>query len=594
MADLGSLLGAAGIGGVIGRAVVSLDLDTKKYTAEMEAAQAKTAASTNAMGSSTSKYAGIAKAAFLGIGIAAVAGIAVAIKAGSDLNEQINKAGEVFEGATKKVIDFSKSAASGLGIAQSTALEATSNFGLLLEAAGFASDAAADMSIKMTTLGADLGSFNNIPVAEALEKIRAGLAGQARPLREVGVFLSAARVEAEAYSSGIAEVGAELTDAQKIQARYNIILEDTEKAQGDFQRTVGESLPNQLKVLQAELTNTAADLGIVLLPIVLDVVKALRLVVPLAKFAAENLGTLAAVLVGFAAFKYLPGLLTSIAVGMDAIGASTIAAGLLKAGYAIEAVGASLATAAPLALGFAAALTAGTAALVYFDPAHILPSAEAFNKEIQDGTIKVGRFNDAVIYGKTVLSLHADELESVADHTANLTTQAGRATLHERLLANSLDKTGDAAHGTEVEFDALTLTLDTVANTTVETRGAFIFAMETMERRSRQLSHAWQEISEEDWINPKFVDFLSREGPEMLIAFSKLTEDQQHAQQQGWRDSTRELDLAKDAQDRMNGALDKLDKSETKHKVTIEYHYEGFDPSKPGMSGVSVGHGGQQ
>jgi hypothetical protein len=87
MADLGSLLGAAGIGGAIGQAVVRLELDTAKYQTELKTAQASTVAGTNQMGAATSKFSGLAQTALLGVGVAAVAGAAMSVKAAVEANE---------------------------------------------------------------------------------------------------------------------------------------------------------------------------------------------------------------------------------------------------------------------------------------------------------------------------------------------------------------------------------------------------------------------------------------------------------------------------------------------------------------------------
>jgi hypothetical protein len=105
-----------------------------------------------------------------------------------------------------------------------------------------------------------------------------------------------------------------------------------------------------------------------------------------------------------------------------------------------------------------------------------------------------------------------------------------------------------------------------------------------MEHRAHQLANAMAGIAKEDWVNPQYVAFLSEQGPEWLIGFANLTETQQHKAQQAWRDSTTELDNARTSQDKMIGALDKLDKGTTRHTVEIEYRYTGFDPSKPGMA----------
>ena len=124
---------------------------------------------------------------------------------------------------------------------------------------------ASGLSMQMVKLATDLSSFNNIPVAEALEKIRAGLVGEAEPLRSVGVLLSEAAVKQEAYRAGIAKTGAELTEQQKVQARANLILDQTKLAHGDATRTA-DSFTNQLRRLRNSISDNATELGTKLLP----------------------------------------------------------------------------------------------------------------------------------------------------------------------------------------------------------------------------------------------------------------------------------------------------------------------------------------
>ena len=144
---------------------------------------------------------------------------------------------------------------------------------------GVATDASAEMSQALVELSGDLASFNNVDPTIALEKLRAGLAGEAEPLRQFGVFLSEAAVQQEAYQSGIAETGEELTEAQKVQARYNIIFEQTTKQQGDFARTA-DSLPNQLRSMRAEFENISAEVGTNLLPAMTDLLGAVKSLIP--------------------------------------------------------------------------------------------------------------------------------------------------------------------------------------------------------------------------------------------------------------------------------------------------------------------------
>jgi hypothetical protein len=621
VADFGALIGGIGQSGLIGRAVVGLDLDTKKYQTELKAAEAQTQAGTQSIGQKFGALSGLAKAAFLGVGVAAVAGIAIAIKAGSDLNEQINKSKVVFGQAAKGVMDFADTAASAFGIAKSEALEAAGNFGQLFQAAGFVDKAAASMSVKMVQLSADLGSFNNIPVAEALEKIRSGLAGEAEPLRQLGVFLSEAAVETEAYASGIAKQGEELTDAQKIQARYNIILDSTTKAQGDFGRTVGESLPNQLKVLKAELTNTAADLGTVLLPIVLEVVKAFKLVVPLLKFAADHLDLIVAALLGFAAVKYVPALLHGIELGLIGITKSA-GTSLTAQGNITSFMGTATALAPPLIAGL---VGIGYAIKQMGDiAAETDRQVAGLTTRLADGKIGVDAYKTAVVEAEAGSSMFAGRLPKVTQEAkevaeAGLETAyaIGRMHMAEAEAAATADK---MAHSHEVAgkaiknfanmttdelktwradtvkaFNGTILALEDLTTESGITSNDFIAATQRMKREAQDLARALREMSKEHWIPDAYVKFLSEQGPEWVIAFQNLNQTAQERAVQNWKATTEKTDQAKESLDKITGVLKDLDKSGTKHKVTIEYDYVGFDPSKPGMSaGQTGGATGQQ
>ena len=105
--------------------------------------------------------------------------------------------------------------------------------------------------------------------------IRSGLVGEAEPLRRFGVLLNEAAVKAEAYRSGIAKVGAVLTEQQKVQARANLIMQQTKLAQGDATRTA-DSFTNQMRKLQNQVRDTATELGLKLLPIATTVITKLN------------------------------------------------------------------------------------------------------------------------------------------------------------------------------------------------------------------------------------------------------------------------------------------------------------------------------
>ena len=199
--------------------------------------------------------------------------IGQSIQAASDLNEQMSKSGVIFGDSADEIQAFGETAAAALGLSKRAALEAASNFGAFFTGAGQSAAAAEDMSERIVTLAADLASFNNLDPTDVLQKLQSGLSGEAEPMRRLGVFLTEAKVKAKGMEMGLAGANGELSEGAKVLARYQIILDETGKAQGDFERT-SDGLANQQRILNAELENAQAQLGESLLPLQLAVTKA--------------------------------------------------------------------------------------------------------------------------------------------------------------------------------------------------------------------------------------------------------------------------------------------------------------------------------
>ena len=315
-----------------------------------------------------------ASTAFLGAA-GFTAGVRKSISAASDLNEEISKSGVLFGESAGEIRAWSETTASSIGIAQAEALQAAGNFGAMFETIGLGDRVSASMSQRLVQLGADMASFNNEDPTEMLDRLRSGLAGEAEPLRRFGVLLSEARVQSEAWSSGIAEQGAKLTEQQKVQARYNLILKDSAVAHGDFART-SEGLANQQRILRAQITTVAASLGAVLLPKITAITKSItdwlseadnvaRLRSGFQTFT-DTIGTIATTVDGIAqAFGGWADTLTILAgawVGFQAVGVASSVAVMTSHIVAAAAVRTAW-QAALIATGFGAlAVAAGIAA----------------------------------------------------------------------------------------------------------------------------------------------------------------------------------------------------------------------------------------
>lgn len=139
---------------------------------------------------------------------------------------------------------------------------------------GFARGAAADLSVELTKLAVDVASFNNASDTETMEAFQSALVGNHETVRRFGVVITEATLNQELMRMGLAKGTKEATNAQKVQARLNLITRGTADAHGDAARTAG-SFANRSRALKAELSELAGELGSILLPAVTDIVSAL-------------------------------------------------------------------------------------------------------------------------------------------------------------------------------------------------------------------------------------------------------------------------------------------------------------------------------
>lgn len=209
--------------------------------------------------------AGVAATAIIAVGAAAVAAGIRAGKAASAYNEALNKSQVLFGESARVVQDFAENAADALGMTSVEALDAAGSFGSMFRALGMGQGQAADMSVAMAKLASDMASFNNVDPSEMLQKLQSGLAGEAEPLRRVGVFLSEAAVQQEAFRQTGKTKADQLTETNKVMARYALILRQTALQQGDFARTA-DSPANAMRRISAGIEDIFRVAGESLMP----------------------------------------------------------------------------------------------------------------------------------------------------------------------------------------------------------------------------------------------------------------------------------------------------------------------------------------
>jgi hypothetical protein len=226
-----------------------------------------------------SKFGGMLRTLGPAAGIASVGFIALgksAVDAASDVNESLTKNQVLFGKYAQGVKAFSEQSAKSFGVSKAAALEYTGVFGNLFNALGVSQRKSADFSVSLTKLAADMASFNNTSIEDALEAIRSGLVGETEPLRRFGVNLNDATLRQEAMALGLTKtVKNVLTPYQRSMAAQALIVKQTSAAHGDFART-SNGLANQQRILSARVEDLKVKLGTALLPAALSATKALN------------------------------------------------------------------------------------------------------------------------------------------------------------------------------------------------------------------------------------------------------------------------------------------------------------------------------
>lgn len=199
-----------------------------------------------------------------GVGAFALSGLVAHqfIKDASDMKETVSKFRVVFGQSAETAEAWFSTMAKGLGRSRKETFDFAARVQSVVQPLGVAETEAMQMSKAFTQLAFDMGSFFNMTDEHAMVALMSGLTGETEPMMRLGVNLKQSAVDAELALMG---VSGEATEAEKVMARYNIIMKGTAAAQGDIDRT-SESFANRLKALQAQWTELSVTIGEKFLP----------------------------------------------------------------------------------------------------------------------------------------------------------------------------------------------------------------------------------------------------------------------------------------------------------------------------------------
>lgn len=259
------------------------------------------------------------------------------------LGEAVNLTKVIFKDSAASVEAWAKANATAMGQTETQVLTATGLYGNALIQAGVANAESARIAQEMTSRASDLASLYNTDLKTALEALQSGLNGESQPLRQFGVFMSEAEINASKFAQGLAKVppsaekvkatqdalriatfkadeaqrkyGAnavqtiaavarrekaeqalsratgqttrQLTEGEKVRARAQFILERSTQAAGDFAKT-SDSAANKQRILTAEIDKLQTKIGQDLLPLKQEFLNFFKDMIPVAGQVVEG------------------------------------------------------------------------------------------------------------------------------------------------------------------------------------------------------------------------------------------------------------------------------------------------------------------
>lgn len=259
----------------------------------------------------------------LAIGAAGTA----AVKMGSDFIESANKSEVAFGASSQAVEKWSKTTLDSFGIAQGSALDMAALYGDMGTSMGFTQQKAAEMSMSLVGLAGDLASFKNISLEESQTALKSIFTGETESLKNLGIVMTDTNLQQYAYAQGIKKKTSEMTESEKVQLRYNFVMDKTKNAQGDFART-SDGAANSMRVASESAKEAGESFGVLLAPVI---AKTTQYIASLIKnFAGLDTGAKQIILVVFGIIAALGPALLIIGNVMNAVSAMTGAMVMMK------------------------------------------------------------------------------------------------------------------------------------------------------------------------------------------------------------------------------------------------------------------------
>ena len=198
---------------------------------------------------------------------AVVKGLTNIADAAADANEQMNALNVMLGEKNAEAIEkWSSSVADSVGRSKFTLQKYASDIAGVTGSMLGDTDQATAMSMALTQRAIDIGSVKNKKASEVLRDFASALAGSPETMNKYGAVLTVTNTEEFMRQKRIKGTWKEMTQAQKTQIRYMMIMDKTSKMAGDAAKTT-KSYANATQALGELWKDVRVELGKEILPI---------------------------------------------------------------------------------------------------------------------------------------------------------------------------------------------------------------------------------------------------------------------------------------------------------------------------------------
>ena len=152
------------------------------------------------------------------------------------------------------------------GLDESWGYRTVGMFKQLANAMDITGETGTKMANVLSLLAVDLSSLYNVSTTKSVEKLESALAGQTKPIRSYGADITEMTLQQTLLNNSIDMTVDKLSFAEKRLLIVSAILQQTKEANNDWARTI-ESLANQMRIFDEQVSRLTRSLGNIFLPI---------------------------------------------------------------------------------------------------------------------------------------------------------------------------------------------------------------------------------------------------------------------------------------------------------------------------------------